>query len=215
MAIIEGDVGEYDRLETSLRAAGFDMVRNKQGPVSWRWIGGAAIKMTVEFFCAAAGGRHAGTLYRPRGVVGGKLCAMVLAAGNLVSKDVRTVEFDIDLPLSGGKTRQAFRVTGPGAYLATKAEALRGRTKNKDAYDVVWLAECWPGGQIALADELKRSEIIEDLASTLVILAEEFGDIDAAGAVKYGRFMASEITTSDVYARRSVGAIRALLDALK
>lgn len=117
-------------------------------------------------------------------------------------------------PAGGGRTRQEIRVVGPAAYLAAKADALRRRDKNKDAYDVVWLTECWPGGQAALASELQRSSIFNELAATLAVLAEEFASIDAAGAVKYGRFMATDTAASDAFAQRAVGAIRALLAEL-
>jgi hypothetical protein len=43
------------------------------------------------------------------------------------------------------------RVTGPLAFLMAKIDALRGRDKPKDAYDIVWLIECWPGGPAAAA----------------------------------------------------------------
>lgn len=215
VALVEGEVGEYERLEKCLRDAGFDMVRENGAPVSWRWIGGSGTRITVEFFCAAAEGREPGRLYRPRGVVGGKLSALVLAAGALIDRDVRDVEMEIELPDGGGRSRQQFRVAGPAGYLVAKADALRRRNKGKDAYDVVWLTECWPGGQGALADEIKVSAIFDDLQPTLTVLREEFADIDAAGAVRYGRFMANDTTTSDVHARRAVGAMGALFAALK
>jgi hypothetical protein len=214
VALVDGDVGEYERLESSLRDSGFGMLRDNGIPVSWRWIGGKGVSVTVEFFCAAAGGREPGRLYRPGGVVGGKLSAMILAAGSLISRDTRTVEIDVELPDAGGKTRQEFRVAGPAAYLAAKADALRRRNKNKDAYDVIWLAESWPGGQTALADSIRRSVVFDEMSPTLQVLEEEFRDIDAAAAVKYARFMADDAATRDVFARRAIGAIRALLDAL-
>jgi hypothetical protein len=214
VALVEGDVGAYERLEKSLRAAGFEMAREGGQPVSWRWIGGGGLPVTVEFFCSAAEGRVPGRLFRPGGVVGGKLSALVLATGTLIDRDVRVVELEVELPEGGGRTRQELRVVGPAAYFAAKADALRRRDKNKDAYDVVWLAECWPGGQSALAGELGRSAIFGELGPTLAVLAEEFANIDSAGAVKYGRFMATDAATSDAFAQRAVGAIRSLLAAL-
>ncbi len=87
--------------------------------------------------------------------MGGKLSAMVLAAGKLIDSDTRDVELDVRLPGGGGSTRQPVKVAGPAAYLAAKADALRRRNKNKGAYDIVWLAESWPGGQAALANEIR------------------------------------------------------------
>lgn len=214
VALVDGDVGEYERLETSLRGAGFRMAQEAGHSVSWRWIGGAGTQLVVEFFCAAAPDRAAGRLYRPGGVVGGKLSALALDAGALISRDVRTVALDIELPDGGGRTRQDFRVAGPAAYLAAKADALRRRNKNKDAYDLVWLAESWPGGQVGLATEIRSSGMLAALGPALAVLAEEFRDLDSAGAVKYGRFVARDSSTRDIHAQRAVGCMRALLSAL-
>jgi hypothetical protein len=214
VALVEGDIGAYERLEKCLRDAGFEMARENGNSISWRWIGGKGAQVTVEFFCAMAEGREPGRLHRPGGVVGGKLSALVLATGGLIDRDFRIVELEVDLPDGGGRTKQQFRVAGPAAYLAAKADALRRRNKNKDAYDLVWLAECWPGGQTALAIEIKGSAIFSDLKDTLDILREEFATIDAAGAVKYGRFMASDSGGQDAAAQRAVGAFRALFSAL-
>jgi hypothetical protein len=184
VALVEGDVGAYDRLEKCLREAGFEMAREDGKSVSWRWVGGQGGHVSVEFFCSTADGREPGRLHRPGGVVGGKLSALVLATGALIDRDFRVVELEVDLPDGGGRTKQEFRVAGPAAYIAAKADALRRRNKNKDAYDVVWLSECWPGGQPALALEMKNSPIYAELNDSLEILRDEFATIDSAGAIK-------------------------------
>jgi hypothetical protein len=214
VALVEGDVGAYERLEKCLRSASFEMAMQEGQSVSWRWAGGPGAEVTIEFFCPMADGREPGRLYRPGGVVGGKLSALVLATGALIDRDSHSVEIDVDLPEGGGRTRQTFRVAAPAAYLAAKADALRRRDKNKDAYDVVWLVECWPGGQPALAPEIRKSPIFADLQPTLDILRAEFATIDAAGAVKYGRFMARDSEGQERAARRAVGAVKALLAEL-
>ncbi|MGE0869300.1 MAG: hypothetical protein AB7P03_12095 [Kofleriaceae bacterium] len=137
-----------------------------------------------------------------------------LATGALIDQDFRIVELEGDLPDGGGRTTQELRVAGPTAYLAAKADALRRRNKNKDAYDLIGLAECWPGGPTALAAEIKASNIFSELTATLDILREEFATIDAAGAVKYGRFMATDSEGQDAAAQRAVGAFRARFSAL-
>ncbi len=114
--------------------------------MSWRWKGGIGFPLTLEFFCPSAEDRPPGKRHRPGGVVGGKLSAMALAAGRLIDADVREVRIEVELP-EGGRTQHALKVVGPAAYLASKVDALQGRSKNKDAYHVVWLLECWPGGQ--------------------------------------------------------------------
>jgi hypothetical protein len=172
--------------------------------------------INVEFFCAAGPGREPGRLDRPGGVVGGKLSALVLAAGRLIDADTRDVELDVVLPAGGGSTRQPVKVAGPAAYLAAKADALRRRDKNKDAYDIVWLVESWPGGQVELAREIAATSIAGDaeFIEALRVLKHEFGSVDAAGAVKFARFMDEDGSSIDRLARQAVGAVAALLQKL-
>lgn len=213
VALVEGNVGEYERLEQCLRGAGFHMALGDDGrPVSWRWQNCTEVPITIEFFCPPGEGHAvAGRLFRPGGVVGGKLCALVLAAGRLIDRDTVEVSIDVDLPDGGGRTRHVLKVAGPAAYLASKADALRGRNKPKDAYDIVWLLECWHGGQRGLADVIRAGPIADELAPTLGVLREEFSTVDAAGAVKYGRFMARDTRGVDQMAQRAVGAVAAFL----
>ena len=217
VALVEGDVGSYERLESSLKKHGFEMAKEHGHAVSWRWRGGADVPLTVEFFCAAGAGREAGRLHRPGGVVGGKLSAMVLSTGRLVDVDHREVELDVKLPAGGGSTRHAIKVVGPGAYLAMKADALRRRDKNKDSYDVVWIAESWPGGQRALARTIASGSIarMPEFRTALKVLEREFADLDAAGAVKYARFMAEDGVSPDLLARRASDAVGLLLRELR
>lgn len=216
VALVEGDVGEYERLEKSLRSAGFDMaLGDDKKPQSWRWRNTSGVPVTIEFFCPTGEDRtEPGRLYRPGGIVGGKLSALVLEAGRLIDRDVRDISVEVDLPDGGGRTRHTLKVVGPAAYLASKTDALRRRNKNKDAYDVIWLLECWPGGQTALALVVFESSVYADLGPTLAALREEFATIDAAGSVKFGRFMATEAAEVDRASRRAVGAMAALVDAL-
>jgi hypothetical protein len=217
IALVEGDVGNYDRLEKSLKDAGFQMVREGGHPISWRWRGGTDLSLTVEFFCASGPGRTPGRLHRPGGVVGGKLSALVLSAGRLIDADTREIELEVELPAGGGRTHQPVKVVGPAAYLASKADALRRRDKNKDAYDIVWLLESWPGGQEQLAREIRATSIAEDaeFLDALRVLGNEFSSLESAGAVKYARFMAEDGPSHDRLARQAVGAVTALLRALR
>ena len=216
VALIEGDVADYERLEVRLREAGFEMARQGGQPVSWQWVGGVAMRIVIEFFCPAGPGRDPGKLHRPRGVVGGKLSAISLAAGRLVDLDHRSIEVEVELPDGGGRTKFPLRVAGPAAYLASKADALLRRSKNKDAYDIVWIVEAWPGGQVPLAAEISRSAIAADpdFHEAVRVLNDMFKDVSSAGAIAYARFMAGDGPTPDQLAQQAVGAIRELLDAL-
>lgn len=131
-ALVAGEVGDYERVEKSLRNAGFEMVRKPDGTrESWRWTGGREQKVTIEFFCPASADAPAGRLFRPGGLVGGKLCALALDAGRLLDED--NVERTVTANTSDGPVGISLRVTGLAAYVATKVDAIAGRSKNKDA----------------------------------------------------------------------------------
>ncbi len=218
-AIIEGDKAEYERLEQGLKRAGF------VAEESWRWRGGPDGRLLVEFFCPAGPGREPGRLFRPRGAdnprakhnLGGSLSALVLEAGSLISADVHLIRREIDLP--GGKGKQTFelRVTGIAGFLAAKASALQGRDKPKDAYDVVWLIEAWPGGPAGAAQAVQAPPVSDrpELVRGLEILDDQFHDIDRAGARSYARFMAGGDDAPDLLARRAVGALHEFLREMR
>ncbi len=212
VAIVDGQVGAYERLEKSLRKLKFAPVRGE----SWRWQGGVKSPLVIEFFCPAAPGREPGKLHRPGGVVGGKLSAMVLEAGAAIDQDPVRVEVEVDLPGESGRSRHAVKVAGPGAFLVAKSRALVGRDHNKDAYDIVRLVEAWPGGQVALAKRLRSTPLHGDplFSESISTLAREFATLDSAGAVKYARFLGDGAEERNRLARHAVGAVRVLLEEL-
>lgn len=88
VALLGGDVGQYENLQRRLEAAGFEVMRDDSKPVSWRWRRRSS-KLVVEFLCPvpADGSKRAGELHRPGGPVAGKLSALVLDAGEVISSD--------------------------------------------------------------------------------------------------------------------------------
>ncbi|MGH9918075.1 MAG: hypothetical protein ACRD6W_04280, partial [Nitrososphaerales archaeon] len=74
----------------------------------------------------------------------GRLSALALEAGDLLTTDIEVVSRTFVLPQNKGTIDMELRVTGPLAFLMAKIDALRGRDKPKDAYDIVWLVESWP-----------------------------------------------------------------------
>lgn len=216
VALTTGRVGAYERIERALRDLGYRM--KPQGPgsaASWQWIGGETQRVTVEFFCAPVGDNRPGTLYRPGGDVAKGLSAMTIGAGALIDRDLAELSVNLTLP-DGTEAAIPFRVTAPASFFASKADALVGRDKNKDAYDIVWLCEAWPGGQPALAAVIRSSPVFDDayLQRSLGILALQFKGIDSLGSQAYARFVASQGGALDANARRASGAMKALLALL-
>jgi len=217
IALATGQVGAYQRIERALAELGYKM--KPQGPSSassWQWIGGEKQKVTVEFFCAPVANNKPGTLYRPDGDVTKGLSAMTIGAGALIDRDQVELSVKVELP-DGVSATLPIRVTAPASYLASKADALVGRDKNKDAYDIVWLCEAWPGGQETLAEVVRSSPVFDDalLRAALEILSREFAGIDSLGSRAYAHFIEPlDSGNFDASARRASGAVRALLELL-
>lgn len=215
VAILAGDTAEYERLDTCLRRAGF-----QPSEQSWRWKGGSHIPVVVEFFCPAGIGRVPGRAFRPsatdnpraRRNLGSKLSALTLTTGALIGKDVQEVTREVTLPDGKGRLTVQLRVTGPTAYLAAKADALQNRDKPKDAYDIIWLLDAWPGGPRSLARVVRAQPISSDplFGTTLSVLEDQFGDQDRAGAIAYARFLSSDEDPA-LLAQHAAGAVTELL----
>lgn len=213
--LVNGDVGSYERLEKCLKDADFQMARDKDTnqPISWRWVGGADVSLTVEFFCPAGPERPPGKLHRPGGSVGGKLSALALAAGELIDLDGVERILDVVLPAGGGNARVPIRVAGLAGYVAAKVDALMRRSKNKDAYDLVWLLEAWTGGPSRAAQAARGSPVFSrpGFRTSLSELGRLFADIDAVGPRRYAAFMDEDGVDPDRLARKAVGAIATFL----
>ncbi|MFZ5438942.1 MAG: hypothetical protein ACOZQL_02980 [Myxococcota bacterium] len=215
VALLSGDVGQYENLQKALEAAGFEVMREDSKPVSWRWRRKNNAKLVVEFLCPvpADGSRRPGELHRPGGPVAGKLSALVLEAGALIASDVRLVKRRV--AASKGELEFEFRVAGPLSWLVSKTDALERRDKAKDAYDIVWLCECWPGGQAALGAELRASPLFVDGKVThgLARLKASFADREQIGPRQFAAFMVDIDREQSLL--RAVGAVRSLFDALE
>ena len=222
LAIVTGDTAEYERLEAALTAAGYGPTES-----SFRWRQRDGLHLEVEFFCAASEERPAGRMFRPLATVsptakhnfGPKLTAIALAAGDLIEADVREVEVDVDMPQAAGRTRFTFRVTGLLGFLAAKTAALTGRDKPKDAYDIVWILENWPGGPPAAASAIRNSPAYgrSDASQMISRFFEEFSSLDRLGPASYVRFTAPATATQDERVRRArqaLGAVKELEKAL-
>lgn len=222
LAIVTGDTAEYERLETALTAAGYEPT-----DLSFRWRQRDGLHLEVEFFCAASDDRPAGKMFRPKATInptakhnfGPKLTAIALDAGGVIEADVHEIESDVDLPQAAGRTRFTFRVTGLLGFLAAKTAALTGRDKPKDAYDIVWILENWPGGPAAAATAIRNSPAFgrADASQMVGKLFEEFSSLDRLGPSSFVRFLAPVSAGQDErvrLARQALGAVNELQTAL-
>lgn len=221
LAIVDGDTAEYERIEIALTAAGYSATDS-----TFRWKRTSGLKLEVEFFCPAGPERPAGRMFRPKASqnpiakhnMGSHLTAIALDFGAVISADSRVVEREIRLPEAQGRMTFPFTVTGPLGFLLAKTAALVGRVKHKDAYDIIWLLENWPGGPTALAAEITHSPAYS-FAETEVGLAklyDAYRTLDSIGAVYFVAFSADDddLDTRARLARQAVGAVSELRASL-
>jgi hypothetical protein len=153
---------------------------------------------------------------RARANLGSQFSALALEAGSVIGDDVVEQETEVTLPGSHGRQQLPLRFTGPAGFLAAKASALKSRDKPKDAYDIVWLLEAWPGGPAGAAAAVRARQVWgrPEVERALTTLADQFRDIDSAGALAYAEFTAQPGDVRDLLARRAVGAVGEFLGAL-
>ena len=207
IALIEDGAQGYERMETQLRRAGFH-----PGSSTFKWLHPSGTE--IEFFCPAGEDRPAGRMHRPQAgpgkhTLGGRLTALALDAGELLTADRRIERRTVSLPDGGGLIDFDFPVTGPAGFLAAKVAALGDRNKAKDAYDLVWLLDAWPGGPDVLA-----RQITDGIAATMPgavrhmreQLAAAFATEQHHGPRAYAQFVGTDHATPDERAEHALHA---------
>jgi hypothetical protein len=83
----------------------------------------------------------------------------------------------------GGHNRVTARMPIIAAYLCIKAITLSERKKEKDAYDICFCIENYPGGYRALAEEFRGKMDDKLIAEGIAMLREKFARLDSIGPV--------------------------------
>jgi len=133
---------------------------------------------------------------------------------DLAFDDPITVTLEGKLP-DGGKDKVSFRVAGITAFLVMKGMALYDRMKEKDAYDIYYCVEHYPGGVKGLAREFKphleNKLVIEGLGK----IRSKFASIEHTGPKWVADFL--EVTDKedrDIVIRRAYEKVGEFLDVL-
>jgi hypothetical protein len=211
LALLEDGAEGYERMENQLRHHGFE-----SSDVTFRWLHPSGTE--VEFFCPAGEDRTAGRMYRPqpgrgRQTTGGRLTALALDAGELLTAERRPVKRTVPLPDGAGLIDFEFPVTGPAGFMAAKTAALAQRHKDKDSYDLIWLLDAWPEGPAGVAQEIAAEtarhhpEAIRALNNQL---ATAFASEDHHGPLAYARFVGTNQADRDERAELSLHAYSAV-----
>jgi hypothetical protein len=147
-------------------------------------VGGQEIKVEVDFLAAEYGGtgkKHRTQVVqdlRPR-----KARACDLAFQNPIQVTIEGV-----LP-GGGKDRATIRVASIVPFLMMKAQALAGRLKEKDAYDIYYCLVNYPGGSDVLAESFRQFPNHPLIKEGLNILADKFQSPEHIGPVFVTNFL--------------------------
>ncbi len=83
--------------------------------------------------------------------------------------------------IGGTKNKVQFRVASIADFLVMKAYALMKRDKPKDAYDICYCVEHYPGGMEKLANAWSARRDEQHVAKALEILREKFSSLNAFG----------------------------------
>ena len=126
-----------------------------------------------------------------------------------------TVTLEGELP-DGGKDKVSFKVAGIVPFIVMKGMAMYERMKEKDAYDIYYCVEHYPGGAEGLASEfrphLKNKLIIEGLEK----IRSKFASVEHIGPKWVADFLeVADKEDRDIIMRRAYEKISELLDILK
>jgi hypothetical protein len=96
-----------------------------------------------------------------------------------------------------------------------KVHALAGRDKPKDAYDVCYCLDRYPGGLAALAAAWRKRAAEEDVKRAVKILREKFTSPESFGPAQVVEFFNStDPDTRAMQARRAFELVQRLLNLL-
>jgi hypothetical protein len=84
----------------------------------------------------------------------------------------------------------------------------------KDAHDIVWLVESWPGGPAAAAFAERPAYRNQAVGDGFRMIAESFLDTGCIASRGYARFVAASVPEDAQAERRAVGAIAEFMAAL-
>jgi hypothetical protein len=124
------------------------------------------------------------------------------------------VTLENDLP-GGGKDKTTFKVAETIPFLVMKGMALYDRMKEKDAYDIFYCVEHYPGGIKSLAMEFNRYSKNKLVVEGLAKIRSKFASIDHIGPKWVADFL--EKTDEEdraILIRRVYEKVNELLDML-
>ena len=142
------------------------------------------------------------------------VCARKARGCDLAFDSTVTVTIEGVLP-DGGRDRESFKVAGIVPFLVMKGMVMNERMKEKDAYDIYYCVEHFPGGVESLALEFKSFRKNKLVLEGLGKIRSKFASVEHIGP----RWVADllEVTEKEdrnIIVRRAYEKINELLDLL-
>ncbi|HLA00203.1 MAG TPA: hypothetical protein VJZ24_01040 [Thermodesulfovibrionales bacterium] len=142
------------------------------------------------------------------------VCARKARGCDLAFDSTVTVTIEGVLP-DGGRDRESFKVAGIVPFLVMKGMVMNERMKEKDAYDIYYCVEHFPGGVESLALEFKTFRKNKLVLEGLGKIRTKFASVEHIGPRWVADFL--EITEKEdrnIIVRRAYEKINELLDLL-
>lgn len=208
--------GEYTKLIDALRHQGYEQCGDKEVFQLVRSVpardGGPAIDVVVDFLMP----RDA-KFKRNKPPLIEKFAVLKADGADLALKFYQMVAIDGDMP-DGGTNKVEIAVCSIPALLAMKGYALKGRLKQKDAYDVYYSIRNYPGGIAALAKDCLPLLEHDSGRAGFAVLNEKFDTVDGFGPTCVRQFVtgskALDGRTPEQWQQDAFGQVDALLRAL-
>lgn len=209
LAITLLDDDRYAEISVRLGQEGFAPDTNANGnPAVQRWIHRSG-QVTVDFLIPPLpGGPDPGRVQH----LDDRLGAIVVPGLEVAVDEPHTTVLRGSTP-AGERAERAVTVCGPGAFTVLKALALAGRAEPKDAYDLVYVLQHWPGGAADVARRLdahagRHGAVVR---RALGGLARDFADETSLGPRRAAAFFGHTGRRYDEAVADALGYVDALL----
>lgn len=173
-------------------------VPNGDGQSVWRWIRKVgSVTVAIELLTNAdsvtteLGGTTFGRLASNEATrAGDEIGALRIRGAHLALANPEIRTLDIDLLDGRGMARVDIRVANLLAFVTLKSFAVKGRTRDKDTFDLIWVLTYWPEGPAAAGAYVRQCPGADhvDVHDAMQLLDEEFSTPAHNGCVRYADF---------------------------
>ena len=172
-------IGEgYKRIEELLRARGYYQEEGRQPYIFFRDVPVVAQTVTVQVDLLS--GEYEGTGKKRRHQVVQELKARKVRGCDIAFDMAEEISIEGEIP-GGGLDRVTIRVATIVPFFVMKGMALDERLKEKDAWDIYYCVQTYPGGTEALAEEFRPHLAHGLVREGLAKIAKHFADIRSIG----------------------------------